>query len=86
MLVEKMFADGIPRCLLGRQASWAKGMYSTLAGFVDPGETLEQAVIREVVEGNSRTGRKPSLYCLTALAIPCLGNVGIYCRCDFRQY
>ncbi|KGJ93020.1 NAD(+) diphosphatase [Colwellia psychrerythraea] len=50
MLVEKMFADGIPRCLLGRQASWAEGMYSTLAGFVDPGETLEQAVIREVVE------------------------------------
>jgi NAD+ diphosphatase len=50
MLVEKMFSDGIPRCLLGRQASWAEGMYSTLAGFVDPGETLEQAVIREVVE------------------------------------
>jgi len=50
MLVEKMFSDGIPRCLLGRQASWAKGMYSTLAGFVDPGETLEQAVIREVQE------------------------------------
>ena len=50
MLVEKMFADGIARCLLGRQASWAKGMYSTLAGFVDPGETLEQAVVREVLE------------------------------------
>lgn len=50
MLVEKMFSDGIPRCLLGRQARWAEGMYSTLAGFVDPGETLEQAVIREVVE------------------------------------
>ena len=50
MLVEKMFSDGIPRCLLGRQGSWAEGMYSTLAGFVDPGETLEQAVIREVVE------------------------------------
>jgi NAD+ diphosphatase len=50
MLVEKMFSDGIPRCLLGRQASWTQGMYSTLAGFVDPGETLEQAVIREVVE------------------------------------
>jgi NAD+ diphosphatase len=50
MLVEKMFDDGIPRCLLGRQASWAPGMYSTLAGFVDPGETLEQAVIREVIE------------------------------------
>jgi NAD+ diphosphatase len=50
MLVEKMFTDGIPRCLLGRQASWTEGMYSTLAGFVDPGETLEQAVMREVAE------------------------------------
>jgi len=50
MLVEKMFNDGIARCLLGRQASWTQGMYSTLAGFVDPGETLEQAVIREVIE------------------------------------
>lgn len=50
MLVERMFADGIPRCLLGRQASWPSGIYSTLAGFVDPGETLEEAVIREVLE------------------------------------
>ena len=37
-------------CLLGRQASWPKGRYSTLAGFVEPGETLEQAVAREVAE------------------------------------
>jgi NAD+ diphosphatase len=50
MLVEHMFPDGIPRCLLGRQASWKAGIYSTLAGFVDPGETLEEAVIREVAE------------------------------------
>ena len=50
MLVEHMFPDGIARCLLGRQASWKPGIYSTLAGFVDPGETLEEAVIREVSE------------------------------------
>lgn len=37
-------------CLLGRQASWPQGRYSTLAGFVEPGETLEQAVAREVAE------------------------------------
>ena len=37
-------------CLLGRQASWPKGRYSTLAGFVEPGETLEAAVLREVYE------------------------------------
>ena len=38
------------RCLLGRQSSWPEGMYSTLAGFVEPGESLEEAVFREVKE------------------------------------
>jgi NAD+ diphosphatase len=37
-------------CLLGRQSSWPQGRYSTLAGFVEPGETLEDAVRREVFE------------------------------------
>jgi len=59
MLVEKKFSDGVSRCLLGRQANWAQGMYSTLAGFVDPGETLEQAVIREVVEETAILVEKP---------------------------
>lgn len=36
--------------LLGRGAHFTKGMYSTLAGFVEPGETLEEAVCREVKE------------------------------------
>jgi NAD+ diphosphatase len=44
-----LVADG-DRCLLGRQKSWPHGMYSSLAGFVEPGETLEQAVAREVRE------------------------------------
>jgi NAD+ diphosphatase len=38
------------RCLLGRQAGWPAGRFSTLAGFVEPGETLEAAVVREVHE------------------------------------
>ncbi|GIC75369.1 NAD(+) diphosphatase [Moritella sp. F3] len=50
MVVRKLFADGIERCLLGRQVEWPEGVYSTLAGFVDPGETLETAVAREVME------------------------------------
>lgn len=37
-------------CLLGRQSSWPEGRYSTLAGFVEPGESLEDAVRREVAE------------------------------------
>lgn len=38
------------RCLLGRQQGWPEGRYSTVAGFVEPGESLEDAVRREVFE------------------------------------
>jgi NAD+ diphosphatase len=38
------------RCLLGHQAAWPEGRFSTLAGFCEPGETLEDAVRREVLE------------------------------------
>ena len=44
-----LVSDG-DRALLGRQASWAEGRYSTIAGFVEPGESLEDAVAREVLE------------------------------------
>lgn len=37
-------------CLLGRQSGWPPGRYSTLAGFIEPGEALEDAVRREVLE------------------------------------
>jgi len=38
------------RCLLGRQTGWPEDRYSTIAGFVEPGESLEDAVQREVLE------------------------------------
>jgi NAD+ diphosphatase len=44
-----LVTDG-ERVLLGRQASWAPGRYSTLAGYVETGESLEEAVAREVRE------------------------------------
>jgi NAD+ diphosphatase len=44
-----LISDG-ERALLGRQASWPVGRYSTIAGFVEPGESLEDAVAREVLE------------------------------------
>ena len=51
-----LVTDG-DRCLLGRQASWPEGRYSTIAGFVEPGESLEDAVRREVYEEtNVRVG------------------------------
>lgn len=42
--------DGDDLALLGRGQSWGEGRFSTLAGFVEPGESLEAAVAREVYE------------------------------------
>ncbi|MGH8029985.1 MAG: NAD(+) diphosphatase [Arenimonas sp.] len=42
-------SDG-ERLLLGRQAGWPEGRWSVLAGFLEPGESLEQTVVREVWE------------------------------------
>jgi NAD+ diphosphatase len=44
-----LVSDG-ERALLGRQANWPPRRYSTIAGFVEPGESLEDAVMREVAE------------------------------------
>jgi NAD+ diphosphatase len=42
--------DGADRCVLGRQPVWPPGRFSVLAGFVEPGESAEAAVVREVDE------------------------------------
>ena len=48
-VVIMLAVDG-ENCLLGRQPRFPKGMYSALAGFVEPGETIEAAVRREILE------------------------------------
>jgi len=51
MLVTHSPPDGGEQlCLLGRSPAWPEGVFSTLAGFVEPGESLESAVQREVLE------------------------------------
>ena len=50
MLVERCTDKGERVCLLGRSPAWPKEVYSTLAGFVETGESLEEAVAREVLE------------------------------------
>ncbi len=53
------------KCLLGRQKAWRPGFWSCLAGFVEPGETLEQAAAREIFEeaGVRCTTRSDYLFC-----------------------
>lgn len=50
MLVEQWPKSGPPLCLLARNARFPSRLMSTLAGFVDPSESLEETVIREVFE------------------------------------
>jgi len=45
-----MIAEHDGRALLGRQPSWPPGRYSALAGFLEPGESIEEAVAREIRE------------------------------------
>jgi NAD+ diphosphatase len=45
-----MLAVYADKCLLGRQKKWPRGFYSALAGFVEPGESIEEAVARELYE------------------------------------
>ena len=47
--------DADDRILLGRQAVWPEGRFSTFAGFLEPGETFEQCVSREVFEESGVT-------------------------------
>lgn len=45
-----MIAEHQGRALVGRQASWPPRRYSALAGFLEPGESIEEAVAREIAE------------------------------------
>jgi len=46
------------RCMLGRQEAWPKGMFSALAGFMEPGESIEEACARELSEEAGLRTRK----------------------------
>ena len=66
--------DGGDRCLLGRGQAWGEGRFSTLAGFVEPGESLEGAVAREVLGGGRRRGHRCALRREPALAVPVVAH------------
>jgi len=65
------------RVLLGRQAAWPPGLYSLLAGFMEPGETIEEAARRETMEeAGVRLGRVRYL-CSQPWPFPCSLMIGV---------
>jgi NAD+ diphosphatase len=75
-----MVSDGA-RALLGRQASWPPGRYSTIAGFVEPGESLEDAVVREVAEETGVAVHAIQYHSSQPWPFPASLMVGFQARC-----
>ena len=80
MLVEH---DG--RVLLGRRSGWPAGRYSVLAGFVSPGETLEEAVAREVREESGIDAYAPEYVTSQPWPFPASLMLGFEARSDGGQ-
>jgi NAD+ diphosphatase len=74
--------DGGDRCVLGRQAVWPAGRFSTLAGFVEPGESAEQAVVREVAEETGLAVREIRYVASQPWPFPASLMLGFSARCD----
>ena len=76
-VVIMLVVDG-DRVLLGRQPTWPPGRYSALAGFVEPGESLEEAVAREVREEAGIEVGHPRVHRLAAVAVPDLADARVH--------
>ena len=66
--------DPDERLLLGRGAHWPEGRFSVLAGFVEPGESFEAAVAREVAEEVGIAVDRRPLPRQPAVAVPVVGD------------
>ncbi|HEV2088059.1 MAG TPA: NAD(+) diphosphatase, partial [Cryptosporangiaceae bacterium] len=81
--------DGVPgeggRCLLTRAASWEPGRYSCVAGFVEPGESAEAAVGREVREETAVLVRDVRYVASQPWPLPASLMLGFYALADAGQ-
>ena len=79
--------DGADRCVLGRQKNWPPGRHSVLAGFVEPGENLEEAVAREVKEEVGLTLELSQIHYHSSQPWPFPSSImlGFWARAEPRQ-
>jgi NAD+ diphosphatase len=70
------------RLLLGRRVGWPAGRFSVLAGFVAPGETPEEAVVREVREESGIDARDPKYVAAQPWPFPASLMLGFEARSD----
>jgi NAD+ diphosphatase len=80
-----MLAVGGDSCLLGRQPRFPKGMYSALAGFVEPGETIEAAVRREIREEAAVTCRGVQYFASQPWPFPASLMIGCFAEAEGRS-
>ncbi len=71
-----------PRCLLGRQAAWPEGRMSALAGFLEPGEAIEEACAREVAEEAGLTVTAVRYHSSQPWPFPSQLMIGLICEVD----
>jgi NAD+ diphosphatase len=72
-------------CLLGRQPRFPKGMYSALAGFVEPGETIEAAVRREIREESAVVCRAVQYFASQPWPFPASLMIGCFAEAESRS-
>jgi NAD+ diphosphatase len=70
------------RCMLGRQEAWPKGMFSALAGFLEPGETIEEACARELNEEAGLRTRKVRYHSTQPWPYPSSLMIGLIAEVD----
>jgi NAD+ diphosphatase len=75
-----MLAEHEGRVLLGRQPRYPAGRYSALAGFIEPGESIEEAVARELMEEGGSAVSDVRYLAEPALAVPGLADDRLHRR------
>jgi NAD+ diphosphatase len=80
-----MLATHGDACLLGRNKNWAADSFSALAGYVEPGETIEEAVRRELFEEAGVRADAVRYYASQHWPFPSQLMIGCFAACERRE-